>query len=81
MSLNLKNPRAYELACELSALTGESMTAVVITALEQRLEEHRKQKKYSELRKLIERFAAEMPPGASSTDVNDLYDEETGLPK
>jgi len=40
-SLNVKNPRAYELAAELSRLTGESLTAVVIGSLEKRLEAER----------------------------------------
>jgi antitoxin VapB len=81
MSLNLKNPRAYQLASELSRLTGESLTAVVIGALEARLSEKRKQAKFDEMRELIERFKAEMPPGTTSADHNGLYDDETGLPK
>jgi len=37
MALNLKNPRAEQLAHELSAATGESLTDVVIAALEAQL--------------------------------------------
>lgn len=37
MALNLKNPRAEQLAHELSAATGESLTDVVIRALEAQL--------------------------------------------
>jgi len=84
MSLNLKNPRAYELASELSRLTGESLTAVVIAALEAQLAERTKQrdveKKLASMLAFAKRFAAEMPAGTSSADHDDLYDPETGLP-
>jgi hypothetical protein len=43
-SLNLKNPEARRLAAELAALTGESMTAAVIGAMELRLEAERRKK-------------------------------------
>ena len=34
--LNIKTAEAYELAAELSAVTGESLTAVVIAALREK---------------------------------------------
>lgn len=34
--LNIKNAEAYELAAKLSAVTGESLTAVVIAALREK---------------------------------------------
>ena len=37
MALNIRNPRAHELAAELAQITGESLTDAVISALEQRL--------------------------------------------
>src|ERR1700679_155901 len=43
-SLNLKNPRAYSLAAELAQLTGESLTASVIAALEHQLEAERRKR-------------------------------------
>ena len=41
MQLNIKNKEAYEMAKELSLLTGENLTQAVMRALEQRLaQEH-----------------------------------------
>jgi antitoxin VapB len=41
MPLNIKNPEADLLARELTALTGESITDAVITAMRERLERER----------------------------------------
>jgi hypothetical protein len=52
--LKIKNAEAYELAAELSALTGESLTAVVIAALREKLErEARLRNKQARLEKLM----------------------------
>jgi antitoxin VapB len=84
-SLNLKNPRAYLLASELSQLTGESLTAVVITALEQRLEaERRKRGSRTTAEKILafaKRFAPGMAPGSRSADhATELYGDD-GMPR
>jgi antitoxin VapB len=83
-SLNLKNPRAYALASELSHLTGESLTAAIITALEQRLEAERRKRggktTAEEILAFVERFASGLPPGLRSEDHADLYGED-GLPR
>ena len=84
-SLNLKNPRAYSLASELSKITGESLTAVVITALEQRLEAERRKRRGGTTAERIlafaERFAPGMAPGSRSTDhATELYGDD-GLPR
>jgi antitoxin VapB len=67
--LNLKNPRANSLVSQLSELTGETLTAVVITALEQRLKaERRKRGGCTTAEKMLafaERFAPGMAPGAA----------------
>lgn len=42
VSLNIKNARAHEMATELARLTGESVTAAVTTAIEERLERERR---------------------------------------
>ena len=42
MGLNIKDPETYELAKELSELTGESMTTAVTRALEERLQRLRR---------------------------------------
>ncbi len=84
-SLNLKNPRAWLLASELSRLTGESLTAAVIAALEQRLEaERRKRGGRTQAEKILafgERFAPGMAPGTRSSDhAMDLYGDD-GMPR
>jgi antitoxin VapB len=38
MALNIRDPRAHELAREVAQATGETMTDAVITALAERLE-------------------------------------------
>ena len=41
MSLNIKNEETHQLARELAALTGESMTGAITVALRERLERER----------------------------------------
>jgi len=84
-SLNLKNPRAYELAQEIAHLTGETMTAAVIEALEQRLRTERLRRggktTASEILAFAERFAAGMAPGSRSEEhASGLYGED-GMPE
>lgn len=84
-SLNLKNPRAYSLASEISQLTGESLTSVVITALEHRLAEERRKRGGSTTEERIlafaERFAPGMAAGCRSADhAADLYGDD-GMPR
>jgi antitoxin VapB len=85
MSLNLKNPRAYELASQLAALTGESLTAAVIRALEMRLEQEqqRKGKKTTAERMLAfaDRFSRGMPAGCTSAEHASLLYGDDGLPR
>ena len=83
-SLNLKNPRAYELASELSRLTGENLTTTVIVALEQRLASERRNKgngmTIEKMLALAERFSAGVKPGSTSAGHADIYGED-GLPR
>jgi antitoxin VapB len=83
-SLNLKNPRAYSLASELSDLTGESLTGAVISALEMRLTEERRKRGHGRnAEKILEfakKFAPGMKPGSSSADHAELYGDD-GLPQ
>jgi antitoxin VapB len=84
VSLNLKNPRAYELAAELSKITGESLTTAVINALEQRLASERQKaggkSKADRIRAFAARFAEGIDPTLKSEDHALIYDEY-GLPK
>ncbi len=72
MNLNIKNPRAYELARRLSDLTGESLTSAVIHALESKLaeKENRRATKATAARILAfsERFTAAMPRSCKASD-------------
>lgn len=84
MSLNIKNPRAQQLANDISQLTGESLTTVVIRALEERLEAERGKrstmKKSERILAFAKRFSSGLPAGFRSTDHATLYGED-GLPK
>jgi antitoxin VapB len=79
----VKNPKAYVLASELAALTGESLTSVVIASLEHRLEAERVKRggksKAERMREFAKKFKEGMAPGSHSSDHNDLYGDD-GLP-
>ena len=85
MQLNIKNPEASRLANELAALTGESLTAAVTTALRERLERERRQRPaaLAARRERVQALAAVLRAGldgpVSSADHNDLYGPD-GLP-
>jgi hypothetical protein len=71
------------LASEISHLTGESLTAAVITALERRLEAERQKRGGTTAEKILafaKRFVQGIPPGICSADHADLYDEG-GMPR
>ena len=82
-SLNLKNPKAYSLAAELSHLTGESLTGAVIAALEERLEAERRKRGGTKAERILafaKRFAKGMPPGVRSEGHVELYGAD-GMPR
>ena len=84
MSLNVKNPQAHDLARELAELTGESLTAAVMTSLDERLQRERQRrmtrKKAERILDFAERFSAGMPGDAHSSEHADIYGED-GLPR
>jgi antitoxin VapB len=85
-TLNIKNPEAHKLAKELAKLTGESMATAVTEALHERLDrlrqEQGRQSRTDRLIAIIDDCAARLnAPGRKMMEVDDLYDEETGLPK
>ena len=47
MSLNIKNEETHQLARELDALTGESMTGAITVTLRERLERERRERSVS----------------------------------
>jgi len=85
-TLNIKNPRVYELAHELAEATGKSMTSVVEVALEQMLDRVRVRKqavqdaRRAAVEKLLEEMADRYGPMEDDPTAF-LYDEETGLPR
>ncbi|GAA3212258.1 type II toxin-antitoxin system VapB family antitoxin [Nonomuraea helvata] len=85
MSLNIKNPEAERLAAEIGALTGESKTAAVISALRERRErllaksrEEEDATMAEDLLALAAKIRSRLRDADLSTDF--LYDSETGLP-
>jgi antitoxin VapB len=82
MSLNIKSEQAHRLARELAQLTGESMTAAVEKAVEERLERVRGKSKEGMAEKLLKIARSSGPlwrkPYVSLEEL--LYDEK-GLPK
>jgi antitoxin VapB len=82
MSLNIKNPKTHKLAQEVSALTGESMSQAITVALEERKAKLQKKKRFERAWKIAEDMAERLnAPGRKTMRIEDLYDEDTGLPK
>lgn len=82
MGLNIKNEKTQALAQELAALTGESLTTAVTEALRERIA-RLKRKGMAEKLMEIGRAYSERAATLSERpmEIEDLYDEETGLPK
>ncbi len=86
MALNIRDPEAQRLARELADLTGETMTRVVIQALQQRLERLRVRQEVSRAERAGrlmahgKRFAALPALDRRSPDEIIGYDE-VGLPR
>jgi len=86
MSLNIKNEETHRLARELAQRTGETVTLAVTIALRERLERQKTPLKRKNRLEALTRFSEQCAPlfkdGRSGNElINDLYDEETGLPK
>jgi antitoxin VapB len=80
MALSIKSDRADQLARELAALTGESITDAIITSLERRLEEERRdRRRRRSTDDLVERFRRLPVLDNRSADEIIGYDEN-GLP-
>jgi antitoxin VapB len=84
MSLNIKNEKTHRRVRQLARLTGESMTAAVDKAVQERLERLRDKKKGSLAERLLQigrECAAHMKEPYLSIDHGDLLYDEKGLPK
>lgn len=86
MSMNIKSPEAHALARQLAAVTGESVTAAVTTAVRERLE--RVTAMSDDLvagrRQKISQLAAEIRANAGPDawpDHGDLLYDAKGLPR
>jgi antitoxin VapB len=87
MNLNIKNPETYRLVKELADLTGESMTAAVTEAVQEKLERIRAERAddvEARVQRMLE-LAAEIrdsaPPGYFDQDFDELLYDDKGLPK
>lgn len=85
MSLNIKNEETHRLAKELAELTGETMTAAITVAIQQRLEREKHERsvetRVKELQAIGRRCAALLGDGPSAVEHGDFLYDENGLPK
>jgi len=84
MGLNLKNEEAHQLAKELSALTGESMTAAVTLAVRERLQRIRAGKRGSLANRLLaigKDCAPRLKEPFRTVEHGDLLYDDRGLPR
>jgi hypothetical protein len=85
MGLSIKNPESEELIRELAALRGISLVTAVTQAAREALERDmssRRENRLEWLDRITKETAAIMNDGRTSKEVMDeLYDDETGLPK
>jgi antitoxin VapB len=86
MAMNIKNPEAERLAREVAQLNGETITTAIVVALKERLERQQRELECAGRMEWLKRISAEtaaiMNDGRTSKELMDeLYDDETGLPK
>lgn len=85
MSLNIKDEKTHRMARQLAKLTGESMTAAVGLAVQERLERVRMERSTGSMAERIMKIARETGPRWKepyrSMDHGDLLYDENGLPK
>lgn len=84
-SLNIKNEETHRIVKELAVLKGVSMVAAVTDAAREALEREKASKRESRMEwldRITKETAAIMNDGRTSKELMDeLYDEETGLPR
>ena len=86
MALNIKDEETHHLVSKLAKLTGESLTTAVKVSVKERLDRQEKAAKRESRMEWLSRISAEtaaiMNDGRTSKELMDeLYDDETGLPK
>lgn len=82
MPLNIKNPHTYALARELAEATGESVTEAVQKAIEDRLQQIKKEKRHHLADELdaIALECAALPRKDLRSDDDIIGYDENGLP-
>jgi hypothetical protein len=92
MNLNIKNHRTYDLVKELAGMKGLSLTSAVTVAVRNEIEREKasrevngrpsKKSRSDLLKEFSEQCAPLFKDGRTGNElINELYDEETGLPK
>lgn len=84
MSLNIKSEVAHQLVRELAEITGESQTAAVTTAVQEKLARIRKSNPSDmskKLLKLAKQFSEALPAEFRNIDHGDILYGNDGLPK
>lgn len=82
MGLNIKNEETHALAQELAELTGETLTAAVTEALRERLARLKRKGMADRLMEIGRAYSERATALAEKPmEIEDLYDDETGLPK
>ena len=82
--LKIASDEACRYASELSQLTGQDVTAVITEALKTALERERRERDMDDEVERMLAFGQEIRasiPGPVSSNLDDLYDDITGLPK
>ena len=92
MNLNIKNHQTYELVKELAVMKGLSLTSAVTVAVQNEIDREKaardanhlpkKKSRFDLLMEFSEQCAPLFKDGRTGNElINELYDEETGLPK
>jgi antitoxin VapB len=84
MGLNIKNEKTHRLVRQLAKVTGESMTAAVEKAVEERLERFRRTGKdglAERLMKIGKECSEHLKEPYKSMDIDELLYDEKGMPK
>lgn len=81
VQMNIKNAEASAIAAELAALSGTSVTQVVLEALRARQRELGKEAKIERVMALCRDTASRMSPELLALDHGEFLYDEYGLPK
>jgi antitoxin VapB len=80
MALNIKNKETHQLAVDVAALTGETMTEAITVALKERLQRLRRARDVPAVLSRVQAVLAGLPPETPEDHATLLYDDR-GLPR